>query len=150
MSAEVTGAGVVKLITGTVVAAGSAVGVAAAVLGEVPIPTPADLPTGHTMMDVLALSAIAFIWNQMRLLNKQRQDKEEAKMNPQQQPPQTIPPSNPISDFILKQLEKIAFGVEESSKELTDHRMEFAEFAGETRARLTNLERRNTGEIKRV
>lgn len=134
-----------KLVAGTVAAASAAVGAAAAVIGEVPIPTPADLPTGHTMMDVLALSAIAFIWNQMRLMNKNKQE-QEATVSGEQRAEK-----HPISDFILGQLEKIAFGVEESSKELSNHRMEFAEFAGETRARLTNLERRtNTGEIKRA
>lgn len=142
MSAEVIGAGISKLITGTV-AGGAAIYVVAAALGEVPTP---DV---HSTGELLGLAMIAYIWTQIRGMKKEAPSNAQAVTT---QPPQ-VPQPNPVSEFLLQHLERIAFGIDKNQVSLNEFHGDFREFRGEINARVSALERkisnRNTGEIPR-
>jgi len=94
------------------------------------------MPEAHTVVDILFLSVGAYIWTQIRALSKQAEEKS------------AMPPTDSdstghkagVGEFVMKQLERIAFGVDKTSDQLTAHRMEFSEFRGNVEARLDNLE----------
>lgn len=134
-----TGAGIMKAVyAGS--AGGSALALAvAASLGEIP-------SDGHTVVELvslLSLSAVAYIWTQIRAMNKQSAQQQAPVQIPHEpHPHQESGSGEHWRENLMQKLEDMAYGTRESGKELKEHRIEFSRFAGRTEARLDGLDER--------
>jgi hypothetical protein len=120
------GASLAKLIGGS--ALGGLLVSALAVASDIPIPS--ELPAPHTALDMVNIGALIGM-----IIREIRRPKKEERSDMTKTDPGW-------RNTLLEKLEDLAYGSKDTVRELKDHRLDFADFRGETRGRLNAIEDR--------
>ena len=118
--------------------AGAGLAYAAAVVSDIPLPT----PTMHNTFEAVMAALVAYLVKEARTAKKE--------------PGESGHDRNNWREMLMQKLEDMAYNSKDTASELKEHRIEFSGFKADTMSRFQAIndrfgrfERSNTGEVKR-